>query len=153
MDWAIKLREVEENDAHLLFQWRNEESAVRNSTQPRKITWDEHQEWLKKYLRTETAEDRLFIGEIEPDRPCGMVRFDTLVDGVSVSIIVDEYHRGRGVGKSLLREALQLYHTTRLFATVRGSNVASLIIFLASGFQLVEYNSVTGLAYLKREPK
>jgi RimJ/RimL family protein N-acetyltransferase len=147
----IYLRPAEENDAHLLFQWRSEPEAARNSLNSNPIEWIEHKAWFDTSL---SNKDRIIlIGMFGEEYPFGTLRFDHLVDGADVSINIDPNLRGRGLGKSLLKEGIKRYPDTRMFATIRGSNVASLIIFLASGFELVEYNPATGLTYLKREPK
>lgn len=147
----IHLRRAEENDAHLLFQWRNEPIAARNSLNNNPLEWVEHKAWFDKKLQT--PECFIYIGMIGDDRPVGMIRLDELVDGYEVSITVDPHLRGRGLGKEILQDGILRFRRSTLFATIRGTNVASLIIFLASGFQLVEYNQNTGLAYFKREPK
>ena len=148
----IRLRPAEENDAHLLFQWRNDPVAARNSLHNNPLQWIEHKAWLDSVLEDKSR--NIFIAEFEPDRPFGMIRLDWLPDGpAAISINIDPYLRGKGMGKALLKQTIAQFPKTRLFATIRSENVASLIIFLASGFMLVEYNPISGLVYLKREPK
>ena len=147
----IRLRHAEENDAHLLLQWRNDPTTAKNSINQNPITWEDHKAWLDASLK---REDRhIMIGVIGEDHPIGTIRFDKLIDGYEVSIIIEPYLRTSGMGKTLLRKGIELFGNNDLFATIRGDNVASLIIFLSSGFKLVEYNQSTGLAYLKREPR
>lgn len=147
----IRLRDAEENDAHLLLQWRNDADTISNSINPKPVTWEEHKAWLDASLK---KEDRyVMIGMIGDEHPAGVIRFDRLIDGYEISITVEPYLRTGGIGKALLRKGIELFGHRELFATIRGKNVASLIIFLSSGFLLEEYNPITGLAYLKREPR
>jgi RimJ/RimL family protein N-acetyltransferase len=155
----IRLRPAEEDDAHLLFQWRNDPVSARNSLNNNPLEWNEHKAWLDQSLKNPTRE--ILIGfwggnyDYEPIHSCGTIRFDELPAGLGleVSINIDPNLRGRGLGRDLLRAGIERHSNRRLFATIRGENVASLIIFLASGFFLEEYNPISGLAYLKREPK
>lgn len=151
----IRLRRVEENDAHLLFRWRNEPEAARNSLNNNPLEWIEHKAWLDASLNN--PKRHIMIGMIGEKHPVGMIRFDELIDGYEVSIIVDPYLRTRGMGKALLQEGIKFFSESiengPLYAIIRGENVASLIIFLSSGFKLVEYTQNTGLTYLKKEPK
>ncbi len=145
----VMLRKAEENDCTLLFQWRDE-ATIANSAQPRTFTFEEHEAWFQSKLKDDSND--IFIGEFGPGKPFGVIRFDQMVDGAEVSINIDPNLRGKGLGKKLLQVAIKEERCT-LFATIRAKNVASLIIFLASGFELSEYNSRTGLVYLRKEPK
>lgn len=151
----IRLRNAEENDAHLLFQWRNDPTTSANSLNQNPVLWDEHEAWFKRSLKS--PDRHIMIGMIGEERPVGMIRFDKLIDGYEIGISIDPYLRCRGMGRSLLKEGIgfvtETMENSTLFATIRGENVASLIIFLASGFRLAEYDQKSGLAYLKREPK
>jgi RimJ/RimL family protein N-acetyltransferase len=151
----IRLRRAEENDAHMLLQWRNDPITAANSINQSKISWEDHKAWFDKALRDPNR--IIMIGMFGEQYPFGMVRFDHLIDGWEISIVIDPNLRTKGMGRSLLEEGIKFFtetqENTTLYATIRGENVASLIIFLASGFRLTEYNSISGLAYLKREPK
>ena len=149
----ISLRRAEENDAHLLFQWRSDPVAARNSLHNNPLEWTEHKTWFDESLKNPSRE--ILIGMFYEDHPCGTIRFDELPAGLGleVSINVDPFLRGKGLGKRLLRAGIERRSDKRLFATIRRENAASLIIFLASGFMLEEYNPMSGLVYLKREPR
>lgn len=148
----IKLRLAKKNDARLLFQWRNDPVAARNSLNSNPIEWHEHKSWFDASL--ENGNRDIFIAMLDEERPFGMIRLDWIDDEhAEVSINIDPNLRGKGLGRALLKQAVGQFPKTCLFATIKGSNVASLIIFLASGFELTEYNPTTGLAYLMRRPK
>lgn len=143
----VTFRKAEEKDCTLLFQWRDE-ATIANSAQPRTFTMEEHEAWFKNKLQSKT--NLILIGEFGENKPFGVIRFDQMIDGAEVSINIDPNLRGKGLGRKLLQAAIKDEKCT-LFATIRAKNVASLIIFLASGFQLSEYNSRTGLVYLRKE--
>lgn len=147
----LVLRPLNEKDIELLFKWRNDPETISNSLSLNGVDLDEHLRWFK--IGLEDGDKKILIGEYQ-ERPVGMVRLDWLEDGgAEVSINLDPSMRGLGFGKQLLQQALLQFPKVRMFATIRGENIASLMIFLSSGFRLMEYNSISKLIYLSKEPK
>src|SRR5881628_1520186 len=104
----IQLRPAEENDAHLLFQWRSDPEAARNSLNNNPLEWIEHKAWFDASIKNKNRE--IWIGSIggdyDPIHPVGMIRFDHLEDGTEVSINIEPHLRGWGLGKDLLKEGI-----------------------------------------------
>lgn len=78
----------------------------------------------------------------------GMCRFDTLPEGVEVSINLNPALRGKGLAKPILEKCIDTFiqeypEATTLFAQIRVENSASIRIFEQVGFRpMSESNGV-----------
>lgn len=59
-------------------------------------------------------------------------------EGHIISIAVHPHHRRRGIGKELIREAIQRFHFKKLWAEVRRSNGGAQSFYLKLGFKIVD---------------
>jgi RimJ/RimL family protein N-acetyltransferase len=134
-DDRITLRAVKQDDAALLFQWRNEPSTRSMFFSNAEVDWDSHVKWLDSALRNPS--ETLLIGRRDAS-PVGVVRFSTGVDGVTVSLTVSPDHRRRGYGRMLLEQGIDSFRTSNpravFLASVRVENSASLKVFEACNF-------------------
>ncbi len=132
----LRLRQVRETDARLLWEWANdpEVRAVSFSSQP--ILWEQHLCWLRAKLEKENC--RFFLAVDEEDKALGQVRFDLRENEAVVSVSLGRTFRGAGYGTELLRLAcekmLRDSDVKVIKAYVKPHNQASLNAFLRAGF-------------------
>lgn len=130
------LRPATMADAHMLLEWRNDPTTVRQSIDRRRVGALEHVAWLEETVKREGR--KLFVAQWG-GHPVGTGRLDLSPDGkaAELSLTVAPVARGRGFGKMVL--ALLIEEATHLgfsvqTARVRADNVASMVAFLKAGF-------------------
>lgn len=130
------LRPAMPEDRSLLYEWRNDPSAVAQSGSGRPVSANEHDEWFVEML--ENPASRVWIAETAKDK-VGQVRVDVEAGSGTVSISVAPELRGRGYGSSmlsLLNRALDAdYQVMSLVARIRKENRASLRCFRGVGYK------------------
>lgn len=131
---TILLREPEEDDVRILFEWRNHEATRAEFRESDEVSWDEHVEWFTKTLRGGFSGRILRIAETEGER-VGVVRGDLREDGLYVlSYTIAPTWRGQGLGKRMVVQfAREFLAGKRLAADVKKGNVASEKIAQALG--------------------
>lgn len=151
----IALRPASEADESLLLAWANDPVTRAAGFAPDPITPDEHRAWLASRLRSTSG--RLLIGMVG-DVPVGQIRLDREARGrVEVGISVAPEARGQGVGRALLRAALDEARrdvgpgATGFTARIRPDNVASIALFTGAGFRLTGELEVNGARCLLYE--
>lgn len=139
----MELRSARPGDAEAIRAIYN--AAVTGSTATfdlRPRTEGEQQAWMSEHdgahpavVAVDDVGTVVGFGSLSPyrDRPA----YATTVEN---SVYVDESHRGRGVGRALLGELVELatrlgFHT--VVARVGGANDASIRLHVACGFELV----------------
>lgn len=103
-----------------------------------------HVEWFDRAVSD--PRQTLLIGEVDGEK-VGMVRFDH-GDPTEVSININPICRGRGLGYSLLSEAMK-WSAGDLLAEIKEENTASKRIFERAGFQLQAMDGGLG-RYIRR---
>lgn len=128
-DPSVQLRPATSEDAHLLWEWRNdpEVRAASFSTYP--VEWEEHQAWLVQKIEDPSC--AIFIGEVDGE-PVGVIRFDIVGAEAEVSVSVSQ--RGRGYGSQIIEAGANEMKGLTLVANVRPTNVASQRAFVKAGF-------------------
>jgi UDP-2,4-diacetamido-2,4,6-trideoxy-beta-L-altropyranose hydrolase len=133
----IQLRAATQDDAQLLFEWRNHPSirAISNNSAP--IKWESHQYWFNK-VRQDSSRP-LYIA-VQAGIEIGVIRFD--IDGVQaeVSLNLAPDLKGRGLGTQLLIQGEQQLvrehpRVLKLMAKVLEGNKASHRLFRRCGYQ------------------
>jgi UDP-2,4-diacetamido-2,4,6-trideoxy-beta-L-altropyranose hydrolase len=149
-----KLRQATAQDASLYFTWANDPGVRQNAIHSEPITWETHLVWFTKRLQDATS--YLYLLESPAGEPIGQVRVE--FDGTDLPGTIDyslaPAHRGKGLGRLLLRRALQrLRHDRAALAggavqgQVKSSNQASARVF--EQLRFVQQGAVTlqGEAY------
>lgn len=134
------LRRLKLEDSRLIFEWRNNETIIRLSSSQKKVSWQEHQEWIKNSIQNSTR--TVFIIENNGE-PVGQVRFDKENKDdnfASISIYLLPENTGKGIGTKALELACQRYFqeeatVKEVFAFVRDENTISQEFFLKCGFE------------------
>lgn len=140
----ITVRDADRSDRDVLRDWRNDPDTRSASLTEDPVSAADHASWFERAL---ADPDRiLLIGEIGDGSPTGdarvgMVRFDRADDHAEVSINLSPRFRGLGLGRELLRTAIDSYLASGgapvITATIRVGNRASLRLFEGAGFSRV----------------
>lgn len=135
----LSCRDARMSDVDLLWRWANDAETRRNAFRKGPIPYDDHVDWLRRRLESETT--RIWVFR-DGDVPVGQVRFDLSGDVAEISIAVAPEQRGRGYGTAMLAEVIRRFGANhrklRLRARVLGHNERSLRMFGACGFAAVE---------------
>ena len=132
------IRKADEQDESDILRWRNDETARIMSERKNIICEAEHSRWYRAKLATSTCCIYIAVGDM--GAKLGMVRFDKVEDSVSrVSINVAPDLRVRGLGKKLLRVALDTYWKMNpeiilIEAVIKNDNSISDDVFAKVGF-------------------
>lgn len=131
------MRRAVMEDAELLFIWVNEQSVRANSFSQEPVLWQDHLDWFKKRLVSETC----FILILEQAGvPVGQLRFDLNNDSaweIDYSVAIE--HRGMGFGKKVISRGVEFLRKSgrieQILAKVKVSNPGSARVFRTQGFQ------------------
>ena len=144
----IFLRKATFNDALDIFNLANETIVRENSFSSNKIEWDEHIEWFKNKLESNTCE--IFIIECLGEF-AGQVRFDinSEQNEAVISISIVEKMRGLGLSSFVitnsLRELPKFRRDVKLIkAYIKDENIASVKSFMRAGFRFLQNTRVNG---------
>jgi len=130
----MHLRKADMDDALLVLEWRNDETARMNSFNHEVISKEDHIRWFKKKLTDESC--RFFILEDE-EGPAGCVRVDVIKDVGEVSQMIAPDRRGKGYGTismSLMEKELKKTSVKTLVGFVAGENLASAKCCINNGY-------------------
>ena len=135
------IRKVEINDSDDILKWRNDPQTYSMFITKKKVSLNEHKEWLKNSLKNPNI--KLYIGYIENNK-IGICRFnfDEKSNSTEVSITLNPLMRKKKLSFELLSESINIFKKTNksiLKATVKKENYPSIKIFEKNGF--VEINS------------
>lgn len=136
------LRDAEESDVDLLFQWANDESVRKNSFSTQDISYNDHVKWFKNVLSFKNIRQFIFIHDGEP---VGQIRMSLQGQEAEIGYSVCKEKRQMGFGKEMLflltQKVKQDYpQLKKLTAKVKPDNIASQKAFLDMGYDLKYYN-------------
>ena len=136
----MRIRTIKKEDSKDIFIWRNDEISRNMFLDSRVITFKEHKEWFKKAINDKNID--FFIGENEVCK-LGIVRFNfnSKKNFSEVSINMNPYLRGKGLGKLFLKSSILKYiknNKNNIVAKVKSDNLASIKIFTHSGFEIIQ---------------
>ena len=135
----FKIRKAGPADASLIYAWRSDEEAVKNSFSKGHITYQSHEDWYRGQL--DSSKSHMFIGLIsEAKKEFGVVRFDIGEEHVcKVSIIIAPEWRGQGLSFEFLYACIDRFsrrNAVIFIAEVKRENLASQKCFERCGFTL-----------------
>lgn len=137
----MKFRKAIEADTKLLFDWANDLDVRQNAINKQLVTWEGHQKWFQNRLESSTSKIFIFLND---EQPIGQVRFEFEKNQWLIDYSIDKLHRGKGLGKLMLKEILSYFNTSEpILAYVKIENIASAKIFNSLGFkknEIVEIN-------------
>jgi UDP-2,4-diacetamido-2,4,6-trideoxy-beta-L-altropyranose hydrolase len=134
----LKIRETDETDCKLLWEWANDPEVRAFSFHSEAIPWENHVTWFSKKMADPNC--HLYVILNENSTAIGQVRFDIQRKGeaiVSISIAKDK--RGHGYGTEALKLALKelvksVPELRQVKAYVKIANTSSIRIFQRAGF-------------------
>ena len=132
---AVELRPATLADGKTLWRWRNAPEVRAASLNNDEIALASHLEWFSDALGDPTRQILIIMCS---DAPVGMIRLDQDGEYATVNILIDKAHRGTGIAKTALTEALDQHSANHFRALVKPQNTASLALFRAVGFKVVE---------------
>ncbi|APC41166.1 GNAT family N-acetyltransferase [Clostridium estertheticum] len=145
------LEKAVESDCKILFRWSNEKLVRENSYSSKAIIFEEHMEWLKRRLVSNSC--YIYIYCID-ENPVGQVRLDVENEIGTISYSLDKDYRGQGLAIEML-ELLEkkIYKSNMKVKTLVGyvkrENVASQKIFQRLQYESkIENDSFRFLKYL-----
>jgi len=133
----IRLRQVCEKDARLVWEWANDPSVRTVSFSAEPIPWGQHLKWFQSKLKDP---DYVFYIALDgEDIPIGQIRYD-LKDGEAiVSISLDSSFRGQGYGREIIelssQKLFKVLDAKCIHSYVKMSNEVSVKMFLEAGFK------------------
>lgn len=140
----MKVREATIQDAESIFHWRNDPVSKKAFVNNTSVQWDEHLSWFTEKLAS--SQSHIFIIE-DVNEKLGVCRFDRISkynNVFDVSLNTNPNIRGNGLGKDILKSALNLFtskvdnkKSIELTAKIRRENKASKHVFMKNGFNLI----------------
>ena len=140
-----RIRSATEADIKSVFDLSNDPVVRKSSIHCEPIAWDCHVTWYaSRLLRSESP---FFI--IEHDATgdfIGQLRLDQQDDGsMLISLSIASEWRGKGIGSSVIRRAIQMTDSKMVTAMIREDNASSRRSFEKAGFNLTDV--VSGFAH------
>ena len=104
-------------------------------------TLSEHNLWFNKIMKSHDA--LIFVVSKKGIR-IGMVRLDDISKEKTneISIIIDSCYSGKGIGKNVVLQVLNIFNPKNLLAFIHKDNISSIKIFKKQGFILKKSNDV-----------
>ena len=133
---SLILRPVRRNDCRLLWCWANNPVVREASINTEPIPWEEHQEWFKNKLESDTS--WIYILQYK-HKPIGQIRFDQVErEKAEIGVSIDSSMRGRSYGTKIIQLGIERMcgetSLTCFIAYIRPDNIASIRAFKKVGF-------------------
>lgn len=137
----ISIRLLKEEDADVVFKWRNSSTIIQLSSSQRVVSWEEHLNWIKSSINSPVR--LVFIVEYN-NISVGQIRFEREneeSEKAIISIYLIDSFTGRGIGKRAFNLSLtQLIeywqNIAYVLAWVRKENFEGQAFFQKQGFML-----------------
>ena len=129
----IFLRDATNNDELMIFEWRNIDSLIALSSEKKKVTLKEHQQWFKKKIVDLNC--KLLIIQLKNIR-IGLIRLELKKEECKITIYLIPGYEGRGYGFMALSQAMDncIYDCDSYLAEVQSMNIPSQKLFQKLGF-------------------
>jgi len=133
----LVLRPVTEADSLLLFDWANDPEVRRNSFNSDPISLEIHQIWFRNKLQDPDCV--IYIAEVNKIA-AGMIRYDIVEQTATISYLLTQDFRGKGLGTLLLQQGLEalLVHKPTIekaIGYIQEINLASISAFKKNHFE------------------
>lgn len=149
---TVRLRAARAQDCRRVWLWRNDPVTREASFNSAPIAFSAHEQWFRESLGRQNR--RLYVVLVD-GREAGVARLDLEGSEATVSIHLGPEWRGRRVGPAAL-EALEAIAfgglgLTRLVASVKPGNSASLSAFRRAGFRVAGSGEALSLIKVRRD--
>ncbi|MDX1442808.1 MAG: UDP-2,4-diacetamido-2,4,6-trideoxy-beta-L-altropyranose hydrolase [Gammaproteobacteria bacterium] len=132
----LHLRAPTQDDARMIWKWRNDPEVRSTAFDPAEIPWEDHERWFARSL--ENPGRLMRIAEFHGD-DAGFIRLDRDNDTAEVSIFLSPARKGSGLGPALLasieREIPGDWNCRTLRAGIRPENEISISLFENAGYR------------------
>jgi RimJ/RimL family protein N-acetyltransferase len=148
--YSLQLRESNENDAMLLYNWSSDPLVRSQSFNQEPIEFENHKKWFDKKLKNEQS--LLLINEFEGES-AGLIRFEVEKEKATIGVLIGEKFRGKGLASDMLIKSTQFYFSKfdkPIWAFIKESNQASIKSFSKAGFEFSHntvVNEIPSLVY------
>lgn len=136
------LRQVEEKDFEILYEWVNDHDVRENAYHSKQLDWQEYETWLQSKINDPNV--AMFI-IVRDGNDVGQIRLEKYRDDAIIVYSVDKDYRGQGIGKLAIfylehylrkeTDILEGIHT--LSAYVKSKNIGSIKVFEKNSFKRV----------------
>ena len=133
---GFSIEKIQSNDKEQLLTWANEANVRKFSIQTDKITKEEHNSWFESKMKN--SDCKIYIGRNVLGNNLGQIRLELKKRQWNIDYSVDYSIRGLGIGKMLVKKALERHPNIPLLAIVKKENIASIKIFENLGFKKLE---------------
>jgi RimJ/RimL family protein N-acetyltransferase len=129
----IYLRDAVSNDELLVFEWRNIDYLVALSSQKKKVTLQEHQQWFKGKILDPNC--KFLIVQLK-NTDIGLIRLDLEQGECKITIYLIPGFEGQGFGYAALSEVIDncTLNCESFLAEVQSNNIPSQKLFQKLGF-------------------
>lgn len=139
----VTVREAKLEDAELYFEWANDHTVRQMAFHSEPIPWDNHLKWFNNKVASQNS--HLLIC-YKYESPVGQVRFDISESNeAEIDISIAKEHRGKGLGKTMLKAAIEYekcMNGIRTFVSeVKEDNISSNKLFTSCGFSLTNQSN------------
>lgn len=136
----IHLRDATISDEILIFEWRNIGTLVALSSQQKKVTLQEHQQWFKRKIIDLNC--KLLIIQLKNEN-IGLIRIESEQGECEITIYLIPGHEGQGFGYVALSKAIDncTLNCKSYLAKVQSKNIPSQKLFQKLGFSKASENN------------
>ncbi|MBN2189745.1 MAG: GNAT family N-acetyltransferase [Candidatus Aureabacteria bacterium] len=133
---VIKIREAGTSDASVLYSLLDHSPFRRGAFNTAPVTMEEHLDWFGKKIRDMNTIILIFeIGSVA----FAQCRYEHGGDGSEISVSVHRDYRGKGLGTTVLKMALDFLKREKkdwfpVIAHIKPDNIISLKAFKGAGF-------------------
>lgn len=133
----FKFKKANSKDRKDLFEWRNSETARKNSLNQDVISWSEHKEWFSN--RVKDPNTTIYIVYLD-ELKIGSIRFEEKENFFRISIVLAPEHTGKGLSADIIKAGTELFLKGEkvkkpVIAEVKENNIASIKAFKRAGFK------------------
>jgi RimJ/RimL family protein N-acetyltransferase len=146
----LKVRQVEQNDLMLLFDWVNDPLTREMDFNPEPIPLEIHKEWFRRL--PESGKYQIIVDGLQQDKwiPVGQVRVN---DDGRISMSIDPQFREQRLAAPVIEAAIAYIRENTdirvLIADIRQENTRSAKAFQRAGFPYVDSRNVKGRVWNK----
>ena len=137
-------KNVDIEDAKILFDWRNNEDVRRYSGNPQVLVFNEHMKWLEESLdNPDQILLMLWVGNVR----FGHIRYSVKDNIALVSIVVNPVCQNLGIGSFMLEKSIPFltkFNNNIIYidAKIHRDNISSLAVFKKAGYTHAGVNDV-----------
>jgi len=140
VDKNIRLVKASEDDAKIIWEWRNHPEIRKRCSNLGLVSWEEHQKWFFEKIKDIKA--HIYMVLLGKNK-AGVIRFEDKGKNIVVSVNLDPVYFGRGMGSIIIelgtKKLLEENNLTKtILASIKPDNIASQKAFIKAGYRILE---------------